>query len=191
MTSWRFQTATGNRDVFEITKVGTGTIELEVDASGNLTTAGVVSGVSSRAVKQAIEPVDGSRLLDRLESLAVAEWTYKRDSVGIRHLGPMAEYFYAAFGLGADEKHIAPHNMAGVALAAAKMLTEQRKQQLGTIARQQDLIEAQEQRITELEAQNQVIRSSLVDLDDIREQLLRIQADRAAVCTLRLIGRTG
>lgn len=103
----------------------------------------------------------------------------------------MAEYFYAAFGLGADEKHIAPHNMAGVALAAAKMLTEQRKQQLGTIARQQDLIEAQEQRITELEAQNQVIRSSLVDLDDIREQLLRIQADRAAVCTLRLIGRTG
>ncbi len=42
------------------------------------------------------------------------------DAPQTRHMGPVAEDFHAAFGLGADDRHIAPRDVAGVALAAIK-----------------------------------------------------------------------
>lgn len=40
----------------------------------------------------------------------------------ICHVGPMADDFHAAFGLGADEKRVSPNDLAGLALAAAEAL---------------------------------------------------------------------
>ena len=173
-TSWRFQAATGLQDVFEIAKVGTGIIEMTIDANGNLTTAGTVNGASSRAVKNSIEPVDDHDVLRRLRNLPVAEWTYNRDPDGLRHLGPMAEDFYSAFGLGVDDKHISPSDLAGVALAATKALIVENEQQ-------QDRIQAQEKRINELESQNQVIRSSLVELRELRVEVEQLKASWPSV----------
>ena len=39
-----------------------------------------------------------------------------------RHIGPVAEDFYAMFGLGPDDKHVAATDMASIALIAAKEL---------------------------------------------------------------------
>jgi hypothetical protein len=89
--------------------------------SGDVTIGGTLTQGSDRNSKQAIEPVDGAALLERVARLPLATWEY-RDAAGVRHLGPMAQDFVAEFGLGADDKHIAPGDAAGVSLAAIQAL---------------------------------------------------------------------
>ncbi len=98
---------------------------MNLDKFGNLNIDGVVNAASSITVKRDMVPVDGAAVLMQLAALPVATWRYKEDETAARHLGPMAEAFHAAFGLGADDTHIAPTDMAGVALAAIKALQEQ------------------------------------------------------------------
>ena len=68
----------------------------------------------------------------------------------------MAEDFYAAFGLGNDDKLISPLDVAGVALIAVQELDAQNQQQDATItalqARQEATIEALQARLAALEA---------------------------------------
>ncbi len=51
----------------------------------------------------------------------IATWSYVSER-GVRHVGPMAQDFYAAFGVGADDRHITSIDEDGVALAAIKAL---------------------------------------------------------------------
>jgi hypothetical protein len=44
------------------------------------------------------------------------------ESDGVPHIGPMAQDFYAAFHIGADDRHIATIDEDGVALVAVKAL---------------------------------------------------------------------
>jgi hypothetical protein len=53
--------------------------------------------------------------------LPVSSWQYKTER-GVRHVGPMAQDFYAAFGVGTDDRHITSIDEDGVALAAIKAL---------------------------------------------------------------------
>ena len=46
------------------------------------------------------------------------------------HLGPLAQDFYAAFGVGPDERHIATVDADGVALAAIQGLNQKVDEQL-------------------------------------------------------------
>jgi hypothetical protein len=59
-------------------------------------------------------------VLDRLRNIAITEWQYKGQTE--RHIGPMAQDFYAAFGLGAGDTGIASIDADGVALASIKAL---------------------------------------------------------------------
>ena len=45
------------------------------------------------------------RVLERLAGLSIQSWSYKTED-SIRHIGPTAEDFYAAFGLGSDDKWV-------------------------------------------------------------------------------------
>jgi hypothetical protein len=127
-TSWRFQAATGNADVFEVTKVGTGNIELELDASGNLAILGTLTEGSDRANKERIVPLAGEEVLDVVTALPISEWSYI-DAPDVRHVGPMAQDFYAAFGLGDDERRISARDMAGVSLASIQALNHKLEQE--------------------------------------------------------------
>ena len=92
--------------------------------TGNLIIAGTVSSASDRNVKQGFADVDSREVLEKVVALPIQSWTYKTDA-GIRHLGPVAQDFHAAFGLnGDDDKHIATVDADGVALAAIKGLNE-------------------------------------------------------------------
>lgn len=55
--------------------------------------------------------------------LPISRWSYK-DDPATRHIGPMAQDFHAAFEVGPDDKHIAPLDEGGVALAAIQGLYE-------------------------------------------------------------------
>jgi Chaperone of endosialidase len=68
------------------------------------------------------EAVDGWQVLETLASLPVSSWRYKWEPPGIRHLGPMAQDFKAAFDLGDDDKTIANVDANGVSMVAIQAL---------------------------------------------------------------------
>jgi hypothetical protein len=63
-------------------------------------------------------------VLEKLAELPVSTWSYEAQGSGVRHIGPMAQDFARAFGVGEDERHITSIDADGVALAAIKGLNE-------------------------------------------------------------------
>jgi hypothetical protein len=85
----------------------------------------VRSGVpSDRNLKEHLEPVDVQAVLAKLTALPIATWNYIADDAGVRHMGPMAQDFAAAFALGADDRHIHVIDTGGVAMASVQALHE-------------------------------------------------------------------
>ena len=89
---------------------------------------------SDVAVKDSFEPVDGDAVLAGVQRLDVSRWSYRWDGPGVRHIGPMAQDFAAAFEVGADDRRIHPIDMNGVALAAIKALNARVERQEAQIA---------------------------------------------------------
>lgn len=118
-------------------------IRFEVDTNGNVNARGTISQLSSRSAKEGFQEIDGDRLLAKVDALPIRTWHYL--AAPDRHLGPVAEDFHQAFGLGATDKMIAPSDLAGVALAAVKALQDQVQQRDAQIL-------ALERRLAEIEA---------------------------------------
>jgi len=121
--------------------------------TGNLTIAGILTQNSDRTTKADIEPVDSRAVLAKMAELRISTWRKIGDTS--THLGPMAQDFSAAFGLGEDDKHIAPGDLAGVSLAAVQGLHAQMEEQRQTIEKQQELIGQLQERLQRLETQGQ------------------------------------
>jgi hypothetical protein len=119
----------------------------EIKDSGNATLLKVLAQGSDRNMKKDIVPVNTSEILAKIDNLPVSTWSYKTDDDGVRHLGPMAQDFYRQFQLGSDDRHIAPLDGVGLALAAIQELSKK-------INMQQQIIEKQQQIIDELRKEN-------------------------------------
>jgi hypothetical protein len=91
--------------------------------NGNVNVRNTLAQGSDRNVKERIEELNVKDVLAKVTALPISKWSYKSDPAQ-RHIGPMAQDFYAAFKLGGDERHIATIDDAGVALAAIKGLNE-------------------------------------------------------------------
>ncbi|MGH3548980.1 MAG: tail fiber domain-containing protein [Pseudonocardiaceae bacterium] len=70
-------------------------------------------------------PVNGFEVLTRLTALPVSTWRYRWEPAGVRHLGPMAQDWHAAFELGQDETTIPVVDAHGVLLVAIQALHRQ------------------------------------------------------------------
>jgi hypothetical protein len=66
--------------------------------------------------------VDPNAVLDRLVALPISTWSYKAESSDVKHIGPMAQDFMAAFGVGGSDRAIAKVDADGVAFAAIHAL---------------------------------------------------------------------
>jgi hypothetical protein len=95
---------------------------INTSTGAHLTSGGVWTNASSRTLKTAFESVDADDVLARLLALPLARWQYRESPVEGVHLGPVAEDFHAAFGLGADGQSISTVDANGVALAAIQGL---------------------------------------------------------------------
>lgn len=84
--------------------------------------SGSWSSVSDRNAKQQVTPVDGRQVLERLAAVPINTWSYKTQSPDVRHIGPMAQDFAAAFAVGEDSRLISNVDADGVALAAIQGL---------------------------------------------------------------------
>jgi hypothetical protein len=111
-----------------------------------LTQGGAWQNNSARASKTDFERVDHREVLETLAVLPVTRWRYKVEPESVRHIGPVAEDFYEAFGLGTDEASIGTVDADGVALAAIQGLYE-------LVQEQQVEIEALRNEIGEMKAE--------------------------------------
>src|SRR5690606_31843229 len=85
---------------------------VEVAAGG-----GSWNSISDRNRKESFQAVDGDDILARLRLVPVSPWNYIAQGHEIRHIGPMAQDWEAAFGLSGDSTTINTGDMDGVTLA--------------------------------------------------------------------------
>ncbi len=83
--------------------------------------ATLFSSVSDRNVKTGFSAIDPLDVLGKVLALPLSRWSY-RSATDQWHIGPMAQDFFAAFGLGGDDKTISTVDADGVALAAIQGL---------------------------------------------------------------------
>ncbi len=108
------------------------------------------SCTSNRDAKENFADVDPLAVLEALAGLPISQWNYIGQDAGIRHIGPMAQDFAAAFGLGENDITISSVDADGISLAAIQGLYLQNQAQANTIAAQQQTIEAQQTLLAEL-----------------------------------------
>jgi hypothetical protein len=129
----------------------TGNANLKVDVTtAGVTLYGTVNNVSDRNAKQDFAPISPAQILDKVLQLPVSEWSYKTDT-DTRHIGPVAQDFYSVFNIGTDDKHIAPIDEGGVALAAIQGLNQKLNAKDADIQKLQDQNQSLAKRLAELE----------------------------------------
>jgi hypothetical protein len=105
--------------------------------------SGAWASLSDRNMKTAIAPLDDAVVLAKVAALPISTWSYTSER-GVRHVGPMAQDFYAAFGVGEDDRHITSIDEDGVALAAIKGLNKRSGRDNASTRREHDELSAQQ-----------------------------------------------
>jgi len=105
--------------------------------------------ISDRNLKTDIAEIDPAQVLSRVVELPISTWRYRKDGAEVRHLGPMAQDFHAAFGLWDTDTMIFPLDASGVSFAA---------------------IQALNTRLVAAEADNEALRARLERLERARER---------------------
>jgi len=105
---------------------GTATALMTVTQAGDVT-AKSFNPSSDRHLKENFETVSPEEVLAKVAALPISRWNFKGETE-TAHVGPMAQDFHAAFGLGTDDKHIATVDADGVALAAIQGLNRKLEQ---------------------------------------------------------------
>ena len=118
--------------------------------------SGTWSSLSDRNAKDGFAPVTAQQVLAKVAALPITKWSYKTEE-GVQHIGPMAQDFYAAFGVGEDNKHITTVDESGVALAAIQGLNQ--KLETGS--------QNSEVRMQKLEAENAELKARLETLEQL------------------------
>jgi hypothetical protein len=120
------------------------------------------SSVSDRNKKENFRSEDGESLLSRLASVPVTSWNYKAQDRTIRHMGPMAQDFFAAFGLGESDTTITSVDIDGVNMLA---------------------IQALEKRTSELRAAQSELQAKAAEIDSLRAQYHSVSMENQELAT--------
>jgi hypothetical protein len=78
--------------------------------------------VSDYHVKSGFEPVDVDAVLEGVASMSITTWSYDSEASHPRHMGPVAQEFHQAFGLGNSDRRIDIVDGLGVSLASIQAL---------------------------------------------------------------------
>jgi hypothetical protein len=114
------------------------------------TGSGTWACTSSRSMKDRVSAVDVDELLVRLRTVPVNIWGYINEPGNVRHIGPFAEDFHAAFGLGVSDTAIGLQDIDGVNFAAIQALDARTRAQLDRDAAYQARIAELERQVAEL-----------------------------------------
>ncbi len=147
---------------FQISIPGSSTPQFQAIASGDvvagrdlIATRNVIgqniSASSSRTLKDNFVAIDPKAVLDRVALMPISEWSFKGED--IRHIGPVAEDFQAAFGFGQVGKGLSLTDTNGVALAAIKGLQAEIQELKKTVEEQSRLLQRQQRLLQTMQAQ--------------------------------------
>jgi len=140
---------------------------IETSTGGYLSSGGSWTNSSDVNRKENFSHKDAEDVLETLSHLPIQTWNYKVESPSIRHLGPTAQDFYAAFHLGDSDKAIGTVDEGGVALLAIQAL-ERRTRDLGALREHLGRLERDNERLrTEVGA----LRADLVQQLGARDSL--------------------
>ncbi|HEY6041479.1 MAG TPA: tail fiber domain-containing protein, partial [Anaerolineae bacterium] len=110
------------------------TTSVAVDGNSIAAGASLYSGsgswnnLSNKNLKTNFADVDSRAILERVRELPITTWNYKTQDESIRHIGPMAQDFAAAFKVGENDTTISTVDAQGVALAAIQGLAQENKE---------------------------------------------------------------
>jgi hypothetical protein len=110
--------------------------------------SGSWSMVSDSNAKENFQSVDGETILAQVTAMPMTTWNYKTQAKSIRHVGPMAQDFHAAFHVGENDTTISTVDEGGVALAAIQGLNQKLEAENAELKKQNDLLA---DRLNELE----------------------------------------
>ena len=113
--------------------------------------SGTWTSLSDVNAKENFREIDGEDVLAKLAAIPVREWNYKTQDVSVRHIGPTAQDFHAAFGVGDSQTGISIVDADGVALAAIQALAKNK--------------ERMEEMVSALEEENLALRERLETLE--------------------------
>lgn len=100
-----------------------------------------------RNLKENFAAVDAKAMLNKVAALPIQSWSYKAQPEQ-KHVGPAAQDFRAAFGLGQDETSIATVDADGVALTAIQGLNQKVDEQTNHLKKENAELK---QRVAQLE----------------------------------------
>lgn len=138
--------------------IGTPNPESKLDVKGKLRCE-VLEVTSDRNAKTNVVRVDPEIVLRKALAMEIPEWEHL-NAQGIRRLGPMAQDFFRAFGLGSDDKHISPNDMAAVSLVSLQALARRDQERSAEIARSQAEIALLREQLAELHDEVRAIREA-------------------------------
>lgn len=84
--------------------------------------AGSFTNLSDVNRKANFRDLDGDEVLGKIAALPIREWNYTTQPATVRHVGPTAQDFAQAFGLGEDPLGISTVDGIGIALRAVQAL---------------------------------------------------------------------
>lgn len=168
-----FGAVTANTTVSRTADLVDAGVFISTTTGAQLTAGGAWTNASDRNLKENFAPLDGEEVLAGLTSVPIYTWNYKAEDASVRHLGPTAQDFYAAFGLGADDKHISTVDTDGVALAAIQGLYRVVREKDARIAALEVRMEAQDKRMASQQKQ----------IDELMGRLAAVEATVAQADT--------
>jgi hypothetical protein len=145
--------------------IGTITPTNKLHVAGGVSATAFVS-TSDRNAKENFRPVSPQAVLDKVASLPISTWNFKDLHDG-RHMGPMAQDFYAAFGLGGSDTTITTVDPDGVALAAIQGLNQ--KVEDGS-RRSEDRIQRLQQKLDQKETEITDLKQRLAKLEQLMNE---------------------
>jgi hypothetical protein len=114
------------------------------------------SALSDSNSKTDFAPIKPREILSKVAAMPVSSWHYKHD-LSRRYIGPMAQDFHTAFGLGTDDKSISTLDSDGVMYAAIQGLVEELKDR--------------DAKIGELEASSAELKAKSAEIDALKAKI--------------------
>jgi Chaperone of endosialidase len=124
--------------------------------TNSVTVFGTFNNMSDRNAKEGFKPVSPAQILEKVARLPISEWRYKADAA-TPHIGPVAQDFHSLFNIGTDDKHIAPIDEGGVALAAIQGLNQK--------------LDERDSEVRQLRQQNEMLERRLADLEQAMQSV--------------------
>jgi hypothetical protein len=113
---------------------------------------GAWATISDRSKKENFETTDNEVILEKVAALPLSTWNYIAQEDSVRHMGPMAQDFHAAFGLGENNTSITTTDIDGVNMASIQALEKRTRDLKSENENLKAQLDAQAKELAEIKA---------------------------------------